>query len=369
MIDSMTFGLVRETLPEERRVALTPMGAERLTSLGHAVLVESKAGALAGFTDDDYRAVGATVSLGAREVAGVSDVLIKCHAPNPSECSLIRPRGTIMGFLHLANDKAQTLRQTLRDKECTSIALELLEDHDGTRPVLEAVSAIGGRVAILMAAQHMLSGEGGQGRLLGGAPGVPPLRVAIVGAGAAGEAAAREAQRLGAQVTVLDEDSNALRRVHRRIDGITTAMAGGSLLDEAVARADLLLCAVASRGRPAPQIVSRRHVRTMPSGALIIDMSIDEGGACETTRTHTEDRTYMEEGIRHLCIPNLPSEVAHTASVAFTNAILPYLTRIAEEGVSAALASEPALYRSAVYIDGLLRNASVAELTGEPLGS
>tara|TARA_B100000575_G_scaffold282514_1_gene274298 strand:+ start:124 stop:447 length:324 start_codon:yes stop_codon:yes gene_type:complete len=107
----------------------------------------------------------------------------------------------------------------------------------------------------------------------------------------------------------------------------------------------------------------------MPSGALIIDMSIDEGGACETTRTHTEDRTYMEEGIRHLCIPNLPSEVAHTASVAFTNAILPYLTRIAEEGVSAALASEPALYRSAVYIDGLLRNASVAELTGEPLGS
>ena len=369
MMEPLTFGLVRETLPEERRVALTPTGAERLTALGHAVLLESSAGTLAGFHDDDYRAVGATVTMGPREVGAGSDVLIKCHAPGPLERDLVRQGGAVMGFLHLANANASPLRAALRANRCTAIALELLADHDGSRPVLEAVSAIGGRVAILMAAQHMLAGGGGLGRLFGGAPGVPPLRVAVLGAGAAGEAAAREAHRLGAQVTVLDEDANALRRVHRRIDGIVTAMASGVYLDRAVASADLLLCAVASRGRPAPQLVSRRQVRTMPSGALIIDMSVDEGGACETTRRHTDERTYVEEGIRHLCIPNLPSEVAHTASIAFTNAVLPYLTVIAERGVSGALASEPALYRSAVYVDGQLRNTAVSELTGESLGA
>ncbi len=368
MIEPITFGLVRETLPEERRVALTPTGVERLTSTGHSVLMETKAGDLAGFTDDDYRAVGAQICLSTKEIGDVADVVIKCHAPSKSEHHLLRKGGTLLGFLHLSNPKSADLRQTLRTQQSTAISLELLEDHDGSRPVLEAVSAIGGRVAILMAAQHMLAAGGGHGRLFGGAPGVPPLHVAIVGAGAAGEAAAREAHRLGALVTVLDQDASALRRIHRRIDGIATAMAGGVHLDRAVSNADLLLCAVASPGRPAPQIVSRRQVRTMPAGALIIDMSVDEGGCCETTRNHPGERTYIEEGIRHLCIPNLPSEVAHTASIAFTNAILPYLTAIAEMGVSAALASEPGIYRSAVYVDGKLRNPAVSELTGEPLG-
>lgn len=362
----ITFGLVCETLPEERRVALTPTGAERLTSLGHAVVIESGAGLKAGFDDDDYRAVGCTVCHSAREVAGVAEVLIKVHAPTKDEHHLIREGATLLGFLHLANPKATDLRRVLRERNSTAIALELMEERDGTRPVLEAVSAIGGRVAMLMAAQHMLASGGDKGRLFGGAPGVPPLHVVIIGAGAAGEAAAREAHRFGAAVTVLDQDSRALSRVHRRIDGIATAIAGGAHLDRAVSTADLLLCAVASPGRPAPQIVSRRQVRTMPHGALIIDMSVDEGGCCETSRSHPSDRSYVEEGVRHLCIPNLPSEVAHTASTAFTNAILPYLGVMAERGVDDALLSEPGLSRGAVYANGVLKNAAVAELTGEP---
>ena len=183
----------------------------------------------------------------------------------------------------------------------------------------------------------------------------------------AGEAAAREAQRLGAQVTVIDQDSRALTRVARRINGIVTAIASRPFLDQALAHADLLLMAVASPGRPAPKIVSRRQVRSMPQGAIIVDMSVDEGGSCETTRQDHGSDSYVEEGVRHLATPNLPSEVAQTASIAFTNATLPYLIALGSHGVRGALSAEPALYRGAIYVDGALRNSVVAELTGEQL--
>ena len=368
MTHPIGFGLVRETLPTERRVALTPQGAERLIAQGHAVMLESGAGADAGFEDDDYRAVGASLCLSGREVVQSSDVLVKIQGPLEGEHALLRDGGTITGFLHLFSPDSATLRQQMRERKVNAIAWELLEENDGARPVLEAVSAIGGRVAILLAARHLLSSSGGTGRLLGGAPGVPPLNVVVIGAGAAGEAAAREAQRMGAQVTVLDQDSIALTRVARRISGIVTAMASGPHLDTAIARADLLVTAVASPGRPAPKIVTRRQVRSMPADAMIIDMSVDEGGCCETTRPGPSNETYIEEGVEHLCVPNLPSQVAQTASIAFTNAILPYLLALGKAGVKGALSAEPALYRGAVYIDGTLRNSIVAELTGEPLG-
>ena len=369
MFEPVGFGVVRETLPRERRVALTPQGAEQLIALGHAVLLGSGAGVAAGFADDDYRAVGATVCLSDREVATSADVLVKIHGPRKDEPDLFTEGGTVTGFMHLSNPEAAGIRSTMRDRKMNAIAWELLEENDGARPALEAVSAIGGRVAILLAARHLLSSDGGTGRLLGGAPGVPPLSVVVIGAGAAGEAAAREAHRMGAQVTVFDQDSRALTRVARRIDGIITAIASGPFLDASIGRADLIVAAVASPGRPAPKIVTRRHVRGMPQGAMIIDMSVDEGGCCETTRQAADDGSYIEEGVLHICVPNLPSEVAQTASVAFTNAILPYLVALGETGVQGALSAEPALYRGAVYVDGVLRNTVVAELSGEPLGA
>ena len=235
MTASLTYGIVRETLARERRVALTPDGAERLIAAGHAVVMESGAGRAAGFTDDDYRAMGTTICLGNREVGHAADVLVKVHGPSKDEFSLLRKGGTIAGFLHLSSESCKALRQVIREQESHAIAFELLEESDGSRPVLEAVSAIGGRVAIMLAAQSLLSSGGGSGRLLGGAPGVPPLNVVIIGAGAAGEAAAREAQRLGACVSVLDQDARALTRVARRIDGIVTAVASRRHLDHAVA--------------------------------------------------------------------------------------------------------------------------------------
>jgi alanine dehydrogenase len=369
MAMTITYGLVRETLPKERRVALVPDGAERLISQGHSVLIETGAGVDAGFDDSDYSAVGATVCLSNIEVGLGSDVLIKLHSPNEGECDLLREGGTLMGFLHLFSPQASLLRKAIRTRKANALSFDLIEENDGSRPVLEAMSAIGGRVSVLLAAKHMLASEGGPGRLFGGAPGVPPMRVVIIGAGAAGEAAAKEAHNMGAQVTVLDQDTRALNRVATRIEGIVTAIASGPYLNQMLALADLLICAVSKPGHPAPRIVSRRHVRNMPPGSMIIDMSVDEGGCCETTRAHAQEDSYVEEGVRHLCMPNLPSEVARTASIAFSNAILPYLCIIGSAGIAVAMSSEPALYRAAVYVDGTLRNSVVAKLTGEPLGS
>ena len=367
MHSSLTYGIVRESLPRERRVALTPDGVERLMTAGHHVVMESGAGDASGFTDDEYRAMGANISLSKQDVGAVADVLIKVHAPNPAEFHLLRDAGTIAGFLHLSNSKSASLRSTIRTHKAHAVALELIEEQNGFRPVLEAVSAIGGRVAIMLAAQNLLSSGGGSGRLLGGAPGVPPLHVVVIGAGAAGEAAAREANRMGARVSVLDQDSRALTRVARRIDGIFTAIASRSHLDQALAHADLLVGAVATAGRPAPKLVSRRQVRNMPRGSMIIDMSIDEGGCCETTRPHNAEESYIDEGVRHLCVPNLPAEVAQTASIAFTNAVLPFLLIMGEQGVAKALTTEPALRKATVYLAGKLQNQVVAELSGEAL--
>ena len=368
MPHTITFGLVRETLPKERRVALTPQGAEALISAGHSVLVESSAGDQAGYDDDDYRAVGASICLSTREVSASANILLKIHAPSDTEALLLHDGATLTGFLHLSSGRSDRLRARLREQKINAIAWELVEESDGSRPVLESVSAIGGRVAILLAAKHLLASGGGSGRLIGGAPGVPPLKVVIIGAGAAGEAAGREAQKLGAQVTILDQDSRALTRVARRISGIVTAITSRPYLDRTLSQADILVTAVASPGRPAPKIVTRKQVRSMPPGAIIIDMSVDEGGSCETTRQEHEGGSYIEEDVRHLSAPNLPSEVAQTASIAFTNATLPYLLALGSHGVIGALSAEPGLYRGAIYVDGQLRNSVVAELTGESLG-
>ena len=368
MIHTVCFGVIRETLPNERRVALTPEGSERLTAAGHAVLIESGAGESSGFEDGDYRAVGARICMNAAEVGHGADVLVKLHGLNQKEHSLVRDGGAVTGFLHLASPTCEPLRALIRTQKMHAIAWELVEEADGSRPVLEAVSAIGGRVAVLLACQHLMAKGGGTGRLLGGAPGVPPLNVVVIGAGAAGEAAAREAKRLGAVVRVLDHDSRALTRVSRRVEGIITDVTSARSVDRAVAHADLLITAVATAGRPAPKVVTRKQVRSMPADALIIDMSVDEGGCCETTQLNHPEGDYVVEGVRHLSLPNLPSEVARTASIAFTQATLPYLLALGEAGVSGALSTEPALYRGAVYVDGALRNSVVAELTGESLG-
>jgi alanine dehydrogenase len=366
---SPSFGFVREVLLRERRVAITPAGIEQLAAAGLTVLIEAGAGTGANFTDADFMAAGADIRLSAAEVAADSDVLVKLHSPTAEEADLLKSGGALMGFLQLwAPDKAH-LRRVLRERKVTAIAHELIECSDGARPILETVSAIGGRVAVILAVRHMLVSGGGIGRLLGGSPGVPPLEVVVLGAGAAGQAAAREAQRMGGRVTVLDRDPRKLTRLANDLDGISTVVASGHHLDAALSGADLVICAVAIAGRPAPKIVTRRHLRTMGPGAMLIDMSIDEGGCAESSRpTSPDEPIYEVDGVRHMCVPNLPAEVARTASHAFTNAVLPYLLSIGELGTATAVAEIADLGRGCVYRHGVLENSVVAELTGEPLG-
>lgn len=364
----MNFGIVRETLPRERRVALSPSVVSSLIEARHGVLVETGAGAGAGFTDEDYLAAGAEIIWSHREVASRAEALVKIHPPSRAELAHLLPMGgALLGFLHLSSEPP-ALRAQLRARSITAIALELIEEPGGERPVQETLSAIGGRVAVTIAARHLLVSGGGKGQLMGGVPGVPPLHVVVLGAGLAGESAAAEALRRGARVTVLDRDPRPLTRIARSLPQVATAISNDYNLARTVATADLLIGAVARAGQNAPRLLRRQHIRTLQPGAVFVDMSIDAGGCSETSRvSDPEQPAYEEEGVRHVCIPNLPAEVAHTASLALANALLPYLLELGEAGVDLASAQPGALQRATVFRRGKLVHPWVAEATGEPV--
>ena len=364
----MHIGIVRETLPRERRVALTPSAVSSLVEARHSVFVETGAGVGAGFPDDDYLAAGAEISWSAREVASRADTLLKIHPPSRAELAqLLSPGALLLAFLHLSSEPP-TLRAQLRAKGTTAIALELIEEPGGERPVQETLSAIGGRVAVIIAARHLLVSGGGKGQLMGGVPGVPPLHVVVLGGGAAGESAAAEALRRGARVTVLDRDPRPLTRLARALPQAATAVSNDYTLARTVATADVLIGAVARAGQSAPRLLRRQHIRTLRPGAVFVDMSIDAGGCSETSRVSDPDQpAYEEEGVRHVCIPNLPAEVAHTASLALANVLLPYLLELGEAGVERVVATPGALQRATVFRRGRLVHPWVAEALGEPV--
>ncbi|MDO9280455.1 MAG: NAD(P)-binding domain-containing protein [Pseudomonadota bacterium] len=363
----MEFGLVRETTPQERRVPLTPEGARGLVAAGHGVLVENGAGLGSGFNDTDYLAAGAQVVYGSREVAARADILLKVHAPLATELELVREGATIVGFLHLASAPA-ALHQQLIAQKATTLSCELVREDPDEYPILEPLSALGGRVAVTLAAFHLTSTGHGPGLLLGGSSGVPPCLVLVIGGGTAGQAAAAEAAALGAQVVVLDRDPRRLQRLERAIGRmVVTATASEFHLSRYLEQADVVIGAVAVRGEPAPKVLRRQHVRLMKEGCLFIDMSIDEGGCSETSRPTTpESPSYEVEGVRHICIPNLPSEVARTASRALGNSLLPYLFELSR-GVDAALARSDALRQSCSYHAGRLVSRSLQRYAAAPL--
>lgn len=350
----MRFGVVRELTPEERRVPVTPDGARALVAAGHSVVVETGVGSGAGFSDTEYLASGAQVEYAARDVAAASDILVKLHAPMPSETELVREGVTLMGFLHLSTVDA-AWHQLLVERRATTLSMEMVREGADEYPILEPLSALGGRVAIALASYHLTLPGGGPGVLMGGCSGVPPAMVLIIGAGTAGQAAAAEAAALGAQVVVLDRDPRRLQRMERAIGRIAvTATATEYHIARYVEQADVVIGAVAVRGEPAPKVLRRQHIRLMREGTLFIDMAIDEGGCAETSRPTTpEQPVYEAEGVRHICIPNLPSEVARTASRALGASLLPYLFALGE-GVHAALAHSDALRHACGFLDGQL---------------
>ncbi len=363
----MRFGVLTELTPQERRVTITPEGARVLVGGGHEVAIEAGAGVGSGFSDTEYLAAGAQVLYAPREVAAASDILVKMHAPTEAEQELIREGMTVLGFLHLAS-ASPVWHRRFADRKATTLSFELVREGVEEYPILETLSALGGRVAVALAAYHLTVPGGGPGVLLGGCSGVPPAMVLVIGGGTAGQAAAAEAAALGAQVVILDRDPRRLQRMERTVGRVAvTATATEYHIARYVEQANVVIGAVAVRGEPAPKVLRRQHIRLMPEGSLFIDMSIDEGGCSETSRPTTpEAPVYEAEGVRHICIPNLPSEVANTASRALGAILLPYLVALGE-GVRPALSRSDALRHACGFLEGQLVNRALRKFIAAPL--
>jgi alanine dehydrogenase len=333
----MNICIPKERRPYEFRVGLSPMGVEMLIQHGHTVFIEHDAGMGAGFPDKEYDRVGAKIAYSADEIYGRAQLLLKIARPLDDELDMLQPGTTIAGFLHLASAHQNKIDALLKDK-ITAIAYEQIEEKDGSLPVLRPFSQIGGAMAAEVASRLMQSDHGGRGVLLGGLPGVPPAEVVIVGAGTSGTYAARAFKGLGAHVTILDKDINALQRISQYETNITTALSTPRNISRACEYADVLVGAVLVPGARSPIVITRDMVKKMRHHSVFIDISIDQGGCSETSRPTTHDQpSYVEENVIHYCVPNMPGVVARTATYGFVNAAIEYILEIANLGVDKAI--------------------------------
>jgi alanine dehydrogenase len=310
---------------------------EILTRSGHTVFVEHEAGVMAGFSDADYEKAGARLVYSTEEAFGRADLLLKVARPLKEELDWLRPETILAGFLHLASARQDKI-DVLLHKKVTSIAFEQIQAPDGSLPVLRPFSQIGGAMAAQIAARLLQNNWGGKGILIGGVPGVPPAEIVILGAGVVGTYATQMSLGMGAHVTVIDHNLISLQRLWDRFPNIVTLISTTRNIERSVAYADVLIGAVLVPGQRAPVLVTREMVRSMKRRSVIMDISIDEGGCVETSRPTTHEHpVYIEEGILHYCVPNIPGAVARTATHAFVNAAMPYITEIADNGLDAVL--------------------------------
>lgn len=363
----MTIGVPCERSANESRVGLTPSAAGSLVRAGHLVVVESGAGEAARFGDDDYRQVGASIAYKLEEVVGRSDLLLKVSGLRPGEVAFLHEGQAVLGFHHLAAGR-RSLLDALLDSGATLIGCEVIEDERGDLHVLRAMSEIAGQLAVHIGAHYLETHSGGRGILLGGAPGIPPAHVVILGAGVVGLSAARVAAGNMAQVTILDKRTDALRRAGDLLGrGVVTELAHEQSIGRAVAYADVLIGAVLIRGERTSRTVSRAMVERMKPGSVIVDVSIDQGGCVETSRPTTlDDPVFVEKGVTHYCVPNMASAVARTASLALTGALLPSVRALAGSGIESALMNDRGLAAGTYVYRGRLVSAPVARSLGVP---
>ena len=356
----MIVGTVRELKNEEYRVGLTPEGAHALVDAGHRVLVESGAGAGIGCSDDAYARAGAAVVADARDVWAAADLLVKVKEPQPEEYGSIRDRQTLFTYLHLA--ALPELTGALIRSRVTAIGYETVQLADGSLPLLIPMSQIAGKMATEVGAQYLRRPGPGRGKLISGIPGAPPAHVVVLGAGIVAENAIDVAVALGARVTVFDTRLEKLRRVQERWPGRTTALMSSRMaIGQALAEADILVGAVLVPGAAAPKLVTRAMVRGMGAGAVIVDVSIDQGGTCETSRPTThDDPIYVEEGVVHYCVANMPGAVPITSTAALTAATLPYVLEIAALGARAAVQRDAALADGVLVSEGAVTHRALA---------
>lgn len=362
----MLIGVPKEVKDFEYRVSVTPDGVRLLRQQGHQVLVEPSAGQGSGFADETYRHAGAEIVASKEEVFKRADLIVKVKEPQLSECALFRPGQVLFTYLHLAS--LPDLTKALMAAGITAIAYETVEAKDHSLPMLRPMSEIAGRLAVQVGAHYLGTVQGGRGILLAGVPGVLPGHVVVLGAGVVGTSAVRIAVGMGARVTVINLDLDRLRLLDDLYGGrIATCAATESAIERAVMQADLVIGAVLVPGARAPRVVSRSLVAKMQAGSVIVDVAVDQGGCCETTRPTTHSNpVYTVDGVVHYCVTNMPGIVPHTSTRALTNVTLPYLVRLASEGVEKAIRSDPGLAKGVNVSNGKITCRAVAESHGLP---
>jgi len=361
----MIIGVPKEIKQQEYRVALLPSGAYQLTKRGHKVIVECGAGTGAGFPDSEYKQAGATLVDSHKAVFDKADMIVKVKEPLPSEFKLLRPKQILFTYLHLAADK--TLTQALMKSGATCIAYETLEVNRRL-PLLEPMSEIAGRMSILVGGYFLAKHFGGSGILLGGVPGVLPGKVVVLGGGSSGINAARMAQGMGADVTILEVDLERMRFLDITLHTAHTLYSNESHLMELLPDVDLLIGAVLVPGAKAPKLITREMLRKMHPGSVLVDIAIDQGGCSETSHPTTHDNpVYVEEGVTHYCVANMPGAYARTATQALTNATFRYIETLADMGLTEACQKFPALISGINVKGGKITHKAVAEAHGIPL--
>jgi alanine dehydrogenase len=360
----MIIGVPREIKEQEHRVALLPSAAYQLVKRGHQVVVERNAGAGAGYPDADYQAAGATMVENHAAPFEQADLIIKVKEPLPSEYSLLRKGQLLFTYLHLAPNRALT--EALMKSGVTALAYETIEVNRRL-PLLEPMSEIAGRMSVLVGGYYLAKHNGGSGVLLGGVPGVLPGRVVVLGGGVSGINAARMAQGLGADVTILEVDLERMRFLDITLHTAHTLYSSEAHLVEILPDVDLLIGAVLVPGAKAPKLITREMLRKMCPGSVLVDIAIDQGGCAETSRPTTHNNpVYVEEGVIHYCVANMPGAFARTATQALTNVTYRYIEVLADLGLAEAAQRQPALVSGINVQDGKVTYKPVADAHGLP---
>ena len=357
----MVIGVPREIKPEENRIAIVPGGVETLAHKGHRVLIEKGAGLGSGFSDEEFVKAGAKISDRHEDIFTEADLVLKVKEPLPEEYGFLREGQIIFTYLHLA--ASEELTRNLQERKIIGIAYETVQTEDGFLPLLAPMSEIAGRMAPQEGAKYLEETYGGRGILLGGVAGVPPANVVILGGGNVGHNAARIASGMGALVTVLDSNPRKLRLLDDFFQGrITTMIADNYNIRMVAGYADLLICAVLVPGAKAPRLITREMLKTMRPGAVLVDVSIDQGGCAETSWPTTHSHPiYQEEGIIHYAVSNMPGAVPRTSTRALTLNTLPYVLEIVEKGWRNAGRENTSLAKGINLIEGKITYQAVAE--------
>jgi len=360
----MIIGIPKEIKNHEYRIGMTPAGVKELVNNGHRVLVEQNGGVGIGLTDEDYVSAGAEILGEAREIFELADMIVKVKEPQPEECKMLRPGQLLFTYLHLAPDPEQA--RLLVESGATCIAYETVTDDAGGLPLLAPMSEVAGRMAVQEGAYCLEKAQGGSGILMGGVPGVEPANVLVIGGGVVGLNAARIAMGMGSNVTIVDRSLARLKQIDELYgDKLNTLFSTTDAIEKHLKFSDVVIGAVLIPGAAAPKLVTRKMLKLMKPGSVLVDVAIDQGGCFETSKATThEEPVYEVDGVTHYCVANMPGGVARTSTFALTNATLPYVMSLANNGVEGALKNNTNFSNGLNVHKGMVTCEAVASALG-----